>query len=126
MTRENVIQFKKVLSQINGLYKEIGLLSKKNPNDAVNKFKLTFINQTIKESNDLLGQEFKPYANFDIFGDDTTPTTSDVVMILEQYIAALSRLRANNIKSKKIESDWGVDTYQTFWVVDGKISDIIE
>lgn len=101
MTRENVIQFKKVLSQINGLYKEIGLLSKKNPNDTVNKFKLTFINQTIKESNDLLGQEFKPYANFDIFGDDTTPTTSDVVMILEQYIAALHRLRANNIKSKK-------------------------
>jgi len=47
-------------------------------------------------------------------------------MILEQYIAALHRLRANNIKSKKIESDWGVDTYQTFWVVDGKISDIIE
>ena len=47
MTRENVIQFKKVLSQINGLYKEIGLLSKKNPNDAVNKFKLTSINQTI-------------------------------------------------------------------------------
>lgn len=126
MTSENVIQFKKVLSQINGLYKEIGLLSKKNPNDAVNKFKLTFINQTIKESNDLLGQELKPYASFDIFGDDTTPTTSDVVMILEQYIAALNRLKANNIKSKKIESDWGIETYQTFWEVDGKISDIIE
>lgn len=40
MTKEDIELYQKVFSQISGLYKEIGLLSKKNPNDAVNNFKI--------------------------------------------------------------------------------------
>jgi hypothetical protein len=53
-SEEEVIQFEKVQTQIKGLYNEIGILSKKNPNDAVNKFKLKFINQSLIEANDIL------------------------------------------------------------------------
>lgn len=122
MTLEDVVLFQKVESQIRGLYKEIGLLSKKNPNDIVNKFKLKFINQSIKDANYLLS-ETKPYTDFHLFDEDEIPTTSDVVLILEQYITALVNLKSLNIKYKIAESDWGT-TNQGFWIIDGKISKI--
>ena len=115
MTEEEINQFEKTQSQINGLYNEIGLLSKKNPNDAVNKFKLKFINQTISESNELLGEEYKPYLDFDKFEEEELPTTSDVTMMLEQYLNCLEKLRSDNL-------EYSVGTY--YWLVDGEISDI--
>lgn len=115
MTEEQVSQFEKTQSQLNGLYIEIGLLSKKNPNDAVNKFKLKFINKTILESNELLGEEYKPYREFDKFEEEDVPTTSDVTMMLEQYINCLEKLRSDNLAYS------GVSYY---WLVDDHISDI--
>jgi len=123
MTKEDVILFQKIELQIDGLYKEIGLLSKKNPNDVVNTFKLKFINQSLKDANYLLGS-IKPYADFDVFDIDEIPTTSDVVLMLEQYITALKSLKTKNTKYKDVESDWGTSIAQGFWVVDGKISNI--
>lgn len=124
MTKEDIELYEKVFPQISGLYKEIGLLSKKNPNDAVNIFKLKFVNKNIEDANYLLEKD-KPYQDFDSFGEDTCPTTSDVILILDQYISALERLKDRNTVSKKIrDSDWNVDVQQSFWVVDGKDSDI--
>ncbi len=91
-------QFRKVNSQLNNLYKEIGILSKKSPNDAVNKFKLKFINQSLKDANELLGNEYKPYLDFEIFNEDEIPTTSDVVMILNLYLSALNRFKSDRSK----------------------------
>ena len=125
MKNEDVELFIKVKAQITGLYKEIGLLSKKNPNDVVNKFKLKFINESIGDANKLLTGDNRPYSDFEIFAEADMTTTSDVVMILEQYITALHKLQADNTKSAKIESDWGVDVYEPFWIIDGKVSNII-
>lgn len=124
MTREDVELFVKVETQIRSLYKEIGLLSKKNPNDVVNKFKLRFINQSVGDANKLLVGNYKPYSNFEIFADEDMPTTSDVVLILEQYITALHKLQSDNTKSVKVESDYGIDSYDPFWIVNGKVSNI--
>lgn len=115
MTEESIHQFEKTEGQLSGLYKEISLLSKKNPNDLINKFKLKFINQTLKESNDLLGDKYKPYATFEIFEEDNLPTTSDVTMILEQYLNCLEKLRCDNIKY-----EYG----EYYWLIDNKISKI--
>jgi len=124
MTKEDVEMYKKIFPQISGLYKEIGLLSKKNPNDTVNIFKLKFINRNIEDANCLLEKD-KPYQDFDNFSEETCPTTSDVVMMLDQYISALERLKTRNTVSKKIrDSDWGIDVQQSFWVINGKDSDI--
>lgn len=113
-SQEEVILFEKIQTQIKGLYNEIGILSKKNPNDAVNKFKLNFINQSLNEANKLLADK-KPYADFDSFDEDDTPTTSDVVMILEQYYAAMESMRCANIKN-----EWGT----WYWIIGGEMSKI--
>ena len=52
--------------QINGMYNEIGLLSKKKPDSPVNKFKLGFINEVITKVNKLLGAEYVPFDDFSI------------------------------------------------------------
>lgn len=124
MTKEDIELYQKVFSQINGLYKEIGLLSKKNPNDVVNDFKIRFINKNLEDANSLLGED-KPYADFHCFEEDSVPTTSDVVMMLEQYISALRRLKARNTTIKKVEDSlWGSEVQQSVWVVNGKASNI--
>lgn len=41
-------QFGKIEAQLQALHDEVGLLSKKKPDDAVNKFKLTLINQVLE------------------------------------------------------------------------------
>ncbi len=115
MTEENVNQFEKTQSQLEGLYKELSLLSKKNPNDAVNKFKLKFINQSLAESNDLLGENHKPYSHFNQFEDDDVPTTSDVTLMLEQYLNCLEKFRCDNIENHH-------GTY--YWLVNGEKSNI--
>lgn len=55
MNRANVDTFEKISGQLLSIYEEISLLSKKSPNDAVNKFKLKFVNKLLSQSNDYLG-----------------------------------------------------------------------
>lgn len=115
MTEERINQFEKTQSQLNGLYKEIGLLSKKNPNELLNKFKLKFINQTISESNDLLEDTHKPYVTFSQFEEEELPSTSDVTLILEQYLNCLEKYRCDNIV---------YELGEYYWVINNKTSNI--
>lgn len=115
MTEEKINKFEKAQAQIEGLYKEIGILSKKSPNDAVSKFKLKFINQLLEEANSLLTDSYIPFDGFEIFDEDDLPTNSDVTMILEQYLNCLEKLRNDNIKANS--GYW-------FWIIDGEISSI--
>lgn len=89
--------FEKVQAQLQGLFDEIGTLSKKKPDDAINKFKLSFINPILLGANKLLTGTYKPFADFEQFDSDSLPTNSDVVLILSQYLNCLEKLRADNI-----------------------------
>ncbi len=102
MTEKEIDKFEKIQSQLNGFYAEVGILSKKNPNDALNKFKLNFINQILKEATQLLVDEYKPFQGFDTFNVDEIPTNSDVTMILEQYLSCLEKLRSDCVSSKEV------------------------
>lgn len=115
MNKKEVELFVKVNTQINTLYTEISALSKKKPNDAINKFKLKYINKVLEDANILLKENYKPFADFDLFNENDMPTNSDVTMMLPQYIDFLDKLRADNIKYKSGEY---------FWVINGKISSI--
>ena len=117
MTKEDIDKFEKIQSQINGLYKEISILGKKSPNDAVNKFKLKFINQILEAANTLLEGKYKPLEGFEKFEDDDLPTNSDATMVFEQYLSCLEKLRSDNVTTKEYHSGW-------FWIVDGEASDI--
>lgn len=117
MTTEEVNKFEKVQAQLEGLYKEIGLLSRKNPNDGVNKFKLKFINQILLEANKLLEGDYKPLDGFQNFEVEEVPSNSDVTMILELYLNCFEKLRTDNVTTKEFEMGY-------FWIIDSKPSNI--
>jgi len=79
MNRSSVDIFEKVSGQLLSIYEEISLLSKKNPNDAVNKFKLNFVNKLLLQSNDYLADKYKPFEDFEAFDEDDIPQNSDIV-----------------------------------------------
>lgn len=97
MNRSNVDKFEKLSGQIISVYEEVSLLSKKKPNDAVNKFKLKFVNKLIEESNEYLSEKYKPFEDFDCFDEDDIPQNSDVVFILSQYLQCFEKLRSDNV-----------------------------
>ncbi len=98
MTRSELEKFEKILGQMEGLHREIGALAKKSATDAVNKFKLRFVNSIITEADTVLGKRYKPFADFNQFDPDDVPSNSDVTMIITQYIEAFERLRTDNIR----------------------------
>ena len=115
MTKEQVDNFEKLQAQLEGLHSEISALSKKSQNDALNKFKLKFVNKIIIDSNDLLGEKYIPFPDFSSFDEEDIPTNSDVAMMLTQYLSCFEKLRADNVKQ-----DFG----KWYWIIDGKQSDI--
>lgn len=115
MTKEEVDNFEKVQSQLQGLHSEISILSKKSQNDALSIFKLKFVNQILEESNSVLGLDYKPFSDFEKFDEDSIPTNSDVTLILSQYLSCLEKLRADNVKK-------GFDKW--YWVIDGETSTV--
>jgi hypothetical protein len=118
MTKQEVDTFVKTQVQLDGLYLEISALSKKSQNDALNKFKLKFVNQLLVEANNLLGEKNKPFSDFDIFNENDIPTNSDAAMMLAQYLNCYEKFRADNIiKEEKFPHNW-------FWKIDGNISEI--
>lgn len=115
MTKQEVDNFEKLQAQLEGLHNEISTLSKKSQNDALNKFKLKFVNRIISDSNELLGENYKPFSDFETFEENDMPTNSDVAMMLTQYLSCFEKLRADNVKQERL--NW-------FWVIDGEKSDI--
>jgi hypothetical protein len=116
MKQEQVDIFEKVHAQLEGLHTEISALSKKSQNDALNNFKLKFVNQILVDANKVLGESYKPFADFDVFNDDEIPTTSDVAMILTQYLSCFEKLRTDNVTYSG--GKW-------YWLIDGKESKVM-
>jgi len=108
MTLKEIEQYEKLQAQLEGLHNEMGFLSKKSPGDGVNKFKLKLINKIIAEINLFLKEDYRPFADFGSFDEDTLPTNSDVVLILAQYLNCLEKLRADNINYRYHKWLWNV------------------
>ena len=109
MRRNDVDKFEKIAGQLLSVYEEIALLSKKNPNDALNKFKLKHINNHIADSNAFLSEKYRPLADFEQFEEDDVPQNSDVVFVVAQYIQAFEKLRADNVVFKNGGWSWRVE-----------------
>lgn len=109
MNSSDVDKFEKLVGQVQGLYEEMSILSKKSPNDAVNKFKLKFINRQLSESNALLAERYRPFGDFDIFSEDEIPQNSDVVFILSQYLQCMEKLRGDNVVVRNGYWYWHVE-----------------
>lgn len=109
MTKEKVEIFEKLDVQFEGLHTEISIISKKSPNDALNKFKLKFVNQLLSKANEILEEKYNPFDDFTIFNEDEMPTNSDVVMVVTQYISCLEKFKFDNVKKESGEWYWKLD-----------------
>lgn len=123
MKKKEIDLFEKKQAQLEALLTEIGNLAKKTPNDAVNKFKLKFINEVLQSANTVLNKDYKPFESFEIFDEEMLPSNSDVTFILSQYLNCFEKLRADNIVRSR-EYDGHRSIYEWFWLVDGGKSDI--
>ena len=109
MKREDVDVFEKLSGQLISIYDEMTLLSKKNPNDGVNKFKLELLNVLLSKSNQFLEKEYIPFDDFSLFDVDSLPQNSDVVFILSQYIQCFEKKRSDNVVYKTGSWSWCID-----------------
>jgi hypothetical protein len=115
MKKAEVHSFISLLARVESLHEEIGILSRKNPNDPINKFKLSAFNSILAEANAQLKDKL-PLKDFDLFSEDELPTNSDVVFILGLYRKALEKVRSENISIDYSGKNW-------YWDVDdGKTS----
>ena len=118
-SKEDVERLEKLVGQLQGLYAEIGTLAKKSPNDAVNSFKLRLINRVLEMGNEVLGEKYKPFNDFDKFDPDDAPSTSDVTMVIAQYMEESERFRSDNVTNDSFNGSYG-----WYYVVAGKAIDI--
>lgn len=114
--RGELEQFEKLMGQLRGLHDEISLLARKSANDGVNAFKLRLINKVLATANAVLGPSHRPFDDFDQFDADDIPSTSDVTMVLAQYLEEAERYRANFV-SELYDNKW-------VYVIAGGITDI--
>lgn len=98
MNKTEIENLEKTIGQLEGLHTEIGALARKSPNDALNKFKLGFVNAVLARANEVLGEAYQPFPDFSQFDGDDVPSNSDVTLILAQYLEEMERKRADNIK----------------------------
>ena len=96
--RQEVERLEKLIGQLQGLHSEITVLAKKSPSDAVNAFKLSLINRVLEAGNEVLGPNYLPFADFEAFDPDDLPSTSDVALVLAQYIEETERFRSDNVR----------------------------
>lgn len=108
MKKEDIDIFEKLHFQIQNIYSELGILSKKSPDGAINKFKLKFVNQLLAQANYLLVEKYKPFVDFDLFQEEDIPTNSDVVLVVSQYIQCLEKIKIDNIRI--LSGNW-------YWII---------
>lgn len=114
-SRSEVEALEKLIGQLQGLHSEISLLAKKSPSDAVNAFKLRLINNVVAAANDVLAPNYLPFGDFAAFDADDVPSTSDVALVLAQYMEEAERYRSNNVKYSE---------FKWCYIINDEVSDI--
>ena len=116
-TDSDIDKFVKLVKQIKNLISEFSVLSKKKPDDAVNKFKIKLINPVLEVANYFISdKKYKPFAEFELFNEDDLPTNSDVLVILSQYSACLEKYCEDSIEYY---------AGKRYWLVNGKRSNVV-
>jgi hypothetical protein len=116
MNSKEIDAFEKVEAQLMGFLDEVQNLTKKSPDDAVNKFKLRHINAVVGSANKLLTPAQRRFPDFEQFNLDDVPTNSDVLLILRQYANCLEEVRSANVFAGYPQGAW-------YWTVNGSESE---
>ena len=106
LTKAQVQHYEQVRSQLDSLYSELSALAKKAPDAPINVFKLKIVNQRLEAANTLLVDIHKPFEDFSRFDEASLPTSSDVVLVLSQYLNSLEGWRSANVVKKDYDWVW--------------------
>lgn len=114
MTKADIELYEKLHGQLLTMRTQFEALSKKNPNDVVNEFKIGLVNKMLEEINGLIG-DYKPFPDFEQFENSPRVFNSDVLLILAHYLTAMSRFKNANItvEQSPLKTDW-MDTIETW------------
>lgn len=96
--KAKVDELETLTGQLKSIHTELAALSKKSPNDAVNKFKLEFVNAVISRCNAFLAEAYRPFKEFHTFDLEAVMSNSDVTFMVSLYLEALEKCRCDNIK----------------------------
>lgn len=110
----NEEKYNDIFPRFNAIRETFKSLTAKKPNDPINLFKLNQLNKIIQESNDLL-EGLIPDKSFTGFDQDSMPTNSDVVLILDLYAAAFLKFYNKNTihhSSFNMDMDWDYDEWK--------------
>lgn len=110
--QDDIADFEKCEQQLHSFLTELSELSKKKPNDPLNKFKLKYINTLLAKLNKILKGD-RPFEDFNEFDVDELPSNSDVVLLLSQYATSVHRFRLDNTTREGYESRWIVRGRET-------------
>ncbi len=93
---EVIREFEQLEVQLKTFYDELSILSKKTPDGPLNKFKLKFVNDTLKKANAILGDTHRPFPDFELFSDADLPSSSDAVLMLSHYLKSMERFQTDH------------------------------
>lgn len=89
-TKEKVETYETTAPLLRAMYRQIQELSKKKPDATLNANKVKLINRLLADIKEMLSNE--PDSKYlDMIDDQDLPQYSDIVLILSQYSAAMSR-----------------------------------
>jgi len=87
------------------MYNEFKEISKKKPDAAVSKSKIKITNRLLTKARSILNDE--ETINFlDLLDEDDMPQSSDVTLILSQYVAAMKEFRFKYQKKDPLDGDY--------------------
>lgn len=117
LTLKEVDSYNDAYPQLKAILSTMQELSKKIPDDPVNKFKLNHANEIIRKVNKILGAKYRPFSDFEQFDvEGELPTSSDVVMMLAQYLSRMNKFESDHQTStldKEVSELLGGSTWNT-------------
>ncbi len=116
LSAEEVSEFEIVQNQLERFLGELHILAKGKPNEVINNFKLSLLNNLLQRSNVLLGKRYTAVTGFVQFESELLPSISDALLVVSQYLGALEKLRTDNI-GQKSGVVWS-------WRINGVLSEI--
>jgi hypothetical protein len=119
---EEVGEFEKLLVQTALIADQFAELSKRKPNDVVNRFKLDLVNGLLRTANEVFDDKHKPFEDFCEFDEGHVPVNSDVLLVLVQYQTFLRQFKAANVGTVSVQGDFGLPYEEPRWLVNGRPS----
>ena len=104
-TAQKVLAWETAMPLLEAMYGEFKELSKKKPDGAVSNEKIKIVNRLLAKCREVLAKE-DSLSFLDLLDEDVIPQHSDVVLMLSQYVAAMSQFRAAHYGWDGVEHDW--------------------